>query len=193
MKRICVFCGGSVGRDARYREAAEELGRQLAGRGLGLVFGGGSVGLMGAVADATLAAGGRAIGVIPHGLAVREVAHRGLTELRVVSSMHERKAMMARLADAFVALPGGFGTLEELFEIVTWAQLGIHRKPIGLLNVAGYYDALVRLLDHAVAEGFVPAENRGLIVVASEPAPLLERLAAHQGPVVREWIGPDEA
>jgi uncharacterized protein (TIGR00730 family) len=193
LKRICVFCGGNVGRDPRYREAAEELGRQLVRRGLGLVFGGGSVGLMGAVADATLAAGGHVIGVIPHGLAVREVAHRGLTELRVVSSMHERKAMMARLADAFVALPGGFGTFEELFEIVTWAQLGIHRKPIGLLNVAGYYDGLIRLLDHAVAEGFVPAENRGLIVVAEEPAPLLERLAGHQGPIVREWIGPDEA
>ncbi len=193
MKRVCVFCGSSHGHDPRYRRAAEDLGRRLAEQGLGLVFGGGSVGLMGALADATLAGGGTAIGVIPHGLAAREIAHRGLTELRVVASMHERKAHMARLADAFIALPGGFGTLEELFEIVTWAQLGIHRKPIGLLNVAGYYDALIALLDHAVAEGFVSQENRGLVVVEREPAALLDRLATHQGPAVREWIGPDEA
>lgn len=193
MKRVCVFCGSSHGHDPRYRRAAEDLGRRLAERGLGLVFGGGSVGLMGALADATLAAGGNAIGVIPHGLAAREIAHRGLSELRVVSSMHERKAHMARLADAFIALPGGFGTLEELFEIVTWAQLGIHRKPIGLLNVAGYYDALIALLDQAVAEGFVSRENHGLVVVEQEPDALLDRLATHQGPPVREWIGPDEA
>jgi uncharacterized protein (TIGR00730 family) len=169
------------------------LGRALASRGLGLVFGGGSVGLMGALADATLGAGGTAIGVIPKGLAAREIAHRGLTELRVVSSMHERKAEMARLADGFVALPGGFGTLEELLEIVTWAQLGIHRKPIGLLNVTGYYDALIALVDRAVAEGFVSLENRGLFVVETEPHALLARLAAYERPPAREWMGPDES
>jgi len=193
LKRVCVFCGSSLGRDPSYRRAAEGLGRLLAESGVGLVFGGGSVGLMGALADATLAAGGTAIGVIPRGLAAREIAHRGLTELWVVSSMHERKAQMARLADAFIALPGGFGTLEELLEIVTWAQLGIHRKPIGLLNVAGYYDALVALVDRAAVDGFIPTENRALVVVEGEPRALLERLAAYERPPSREWIGPDES
>jgi hypothetical protein len=147
---------------------------------------------MGALADATLGAGGTAIGVIPRGLAAREIAHGGLTELRVVASMHERKAEMARLADAFVALPGGFGTLEELLEVVTWAQLGIHRKPIGLLNVAGYYDALIALVGRGVADGFIPTENSALVVVETEPRELLERLAAYERPPSREWMGPDE-
>ena len=193
MKRVCVFCGSSVGRDPRHREAAVALAEALVNRGLGIVFGGGSVGLMGVLADAVLAKGGEAIGVIPHGLAAREVAHRGLSDLRVVPSMHARKSRMADLSDAFLALPGGFGTFEELFEVVTWAQLGIHRKPIGLLNVAGYYDNLIRFLDHAVADGFVSAENRGLLLVADEPDALLDRLAAHRSPDRPEWITPGES
>jgi uncharacterized protein (TIGR00730 family) len=148
---------------------------------------------MGVLADAVLAAGGEALGVIPHGLVAREIAHRSLTEMRVVPSMHARKALMAELSDAFVALPGGFGTFEELLEMVTWAQLGIHRKPVGLLNVAGYYDPLIALVDHAVSEGFVSPPNRGLILVESEPGPLLERLSAHRGPAGPEWITPEEA
>ena len=148
---------------------------------------------MGVLADALLAAGGEALGVIPHGLVAREIAHRTLTEMRVVPSMHARKALMAELSDAFVALPGGFGTFEELLEMVTWAQLGIHRKPVGLLNVAGYYDSLIALVDHAVREGFVPPPNRRLILVDSEPGPLLEQLSAHRSPAGPEWITPGEA
>jgi uncharacterized protein (TIGR00730 family) len=193
LKRVCVFCGSRSGSDPRYREAAAALARELVGRRIGLVFGGGSVGLMGVVADAVRDGGGEAIGVIPHGLAAREVAHRGLADLRVVPSMHARKALMADLSDAFVALPGGFGTFEELFEVVTWAQLGIHRKPIGLLNVAGYYDDLVRFLDHAVAEGFVSAENRGLVRIDDRPGTLLDHLAEWRPPVGPEWITPEEA
>ena len=193
LPRICVFCGSSAGRDPRFRESAEGLARTLVARGQGLVFGGGSVGLMGVVADAVLEAGGEAIGVIPHGLAAREVAHRGLADLRVVSSMHARKALMAELADGFVALPGGYGTFEELFEMVTWAQLGIHRKPVGLLNVAGYFDHLARFLDRAVAEGFVTAANRGLVVVEDDPGRLLDRLNVHRLPAGPEWITSDEA
>jgi uncharacterized protein (TIGR00730 family) len=193
VRRVCVFCGSSPGRDTRYVAAARELARALVARGQGLVFGGGSVGLMGVLADALLAAGGQALGVIPHGLVAREIAHRSLTEMRVVPSMHARKALMAELSDAFVALPGGFGTFEELLEMVTWAQLGIHGKPIGLLNVAGYYDSLIALVDHAVREGFVPPGNRGLILVDGEPGPLLERLSAYQSPARPEWITPGEA
>ncbi len=193
MKRVCVFCGSSPGRDPRYRDAASRLARTLVARRLGLVFGGGSVGLMGVLADAVLGAGGEAIGVIPHGLAAREVAHRGLRDLRVVPSMHARKSLMAELSDAFLALPGGFGTFEELFEVITWAQLGIHRKPIGLLNAGGYYDGLIGFLDHAVAEGFVSVENRGLVQVADTPEALLDRLAAHRQGAGPEWITPEEA
>jgi uncharacterized protein (TIGR00730 family) len=193
VRRVCVFCGSSPGRDPRYVAAAREMALALVARGEGLVFGGGSVGLMGVLADALLAAGGEALGVIPHGLVAREIAHRSLTEMRVVPSMHARKALMAELSDAFVALPGGFGTFEELLEMVTWAQLGIHRKPIGLLNVAGYYDSLIALVDHAVREGFVPPGNRGLILVEGEPGPLLERLSAYQSPARPEWITPGEA
>jgi uncharacterized protein (TIGR00730 family) len=192
VNRVSVFCGSAKGADPRYRDAALALADALVARGLGLVFGGGSVGLMGVLADAVLARGGEAIGVIPHGLAAREVAHHGLTELRVVPSMHARKALMAELAGAFVALPGGYGTFEELFEVVTWAQLGIHRKPIGLLDVAGYYDSLIRFLDHAVAEGFVSAQNRRLVQVGDEPGALLDRLAAHRPPPAPEWITPNE-
>jgi uncharacterized protein (TIGR00730 family) len=193
VRRVCVFCGSSPGRDPRYVAAAREMALALVARGEGLVFGGGSVGLMGVLADALLAAGGEALGVIPHGLVAREIAHRSLTEMRVVPSMHARKALMAELSDAFIALPGGFGTFEELLEMVTWAQLGIHRKPIGLLNVAGYYDSLIALVDHAVREGFVPPGNRGLILVDGEPGPLLERLSAYQSPARPEWITPGEA
>jgi uncharacterized protein (TIGR00730 family) len=192
VKRVCVYCGSSEGRDPRYREAAVRVGRSLAQRGLGLVYGGGGIGLMRVVADAVMDHGGSVIGVIPHGLAAREVAHRGVTEMRVVPSMHARKALMAELADAFLTLPGGFGTFEELFESVTWAQLGIHKKPLGLLNVAGYFDHLVKFVDHAVAQGFVPAAGRSLFVVGDEPEALLDRLAAYEAPAGPAWITASE-
>ena len=192
MKRICVFCGASPGRDAAYREAAVAFGGLLARRGIGLVFGGGHVGLMGAVADAALAAGGEAIGVIPRGLEARELGHRGLTELRVVGSMHERKATMASLADGFVALPGGMGTLEEAAEALTWSQLGIHRKPVGLLDVAGYWSPLVAFLDHAVAEGFLRPDQRRLCLVEPAPEALLDRLAAWEPPDLPQWMSSEE-
>jgi uncharacterized protein (TIGR00730 family) len=192
VRRLCVFCGSSCGLDPRYRDAASGLGRLLADRGIGLVFGGGSIGLMGVVADAALATGGDVVGVIPHALAARELAHRGVADMRVVPSMHARKALMAELADGFVALPGGLGTFEELLEIATWGQLGIHRKPVGILNVAGYYGPLVALLDHAVREGFVSEENRRLISFAETPAALLDGLEAHRPPESPEWITPDE-
>jgi hypothetical protein len=193
VRRVCVFCGSSPGRDPRYAEAAAALAQGLSARGLGVVFGGGSVGLMGVLADHALAAGVPVTGVIPHGLAARELAHRGVADMRVVPTMHARKALMAELADGFVALPGGIGTFEELFEIVTWGQLGIHRKPVGVLNVGGYYDPLVALLDHAVAEGFVTAENRRLVTVDSSPERLLDRMAAHEPPPAPSWITPEEA
>jgi uncharacterized protein (TIGR00730 family) len=188
MKRICVFCGSSPGARPEYRDAARELGALLARRGIGLVFGGGSVGLMGVVADAVLEAGGEAVGVIPRGLEVREVDHRGLTRLHVVDSMHERKAMMERLSDGFVALPGGVGTLEELAEILTWSQLGIHAKPVGLLDVAGYFEHLGRFLDHAVAERFLRPEHRALLLADREPAALLDRMAGWSPPPVQKWL-----
>ncbi|MGE5127814.1 MAG: TIGR00730 family Rossman fold protein [Betaproteobacteria bacterium] len=193
MRRICVFCGSSRGTDPRHAEAAAALGRLLASRGIGLVFGGGAVGLMGVLADHALAAGGSVTGVIPHGLAARELAHRGVADMRVVSTMHARKALMASLADAFVALPGGMGTLDELFEVATWSQLGIHRKPVGVLNVGGYYDPLVVLLDHAAAAGFVTVEGRRLLVIDSDPLRLLDRLAAHEPPATPVWTTPPEA
>jgi len=188
MKRICVFCGSSAGRNPAYRDAAEALGRLLAREGIGLVYGGSSVGLMTAVADAALAAGGEVIGVIPHSLVAKEIAHPGLSALHVVGTMHERKALMAELADGFVALPGGMGTFDEFFEVVTWAQLGIHVKPCGLLNVGGYYDRLTAFLDHAVAEGFVKGEHREMIVVEERPEALLERFRAYRSPVVERWL-----
>ena len=154
MKCICVFCGSQTGNDQVYAQTTAELARAIVARGLGVVYGGGSIGLMGVLADATLASGGRIVGVIPQGLAEREIAHDGLSELRIVTSMHERKALMADLSDAFIALPGGYGTLHELCEAITWTQLGIHDKPIGLLNVNGYFDSLLALFDHAVASGF---------------------------------------
>jgi uncharacterized protein (TIGR00730 family) len=188
MKRICVFCGSNKGTDPRYVAAAHAVGRTLARRGLALVYGGGSVGLMGAVADATLEAGGEVIGVIPRALQLRELAHARLTTLHVVSSMHERKAKMAELADGFVALPGGMGTLEEFAEILTWAQLGLHARPSGLLDVGGYYAPLIQFFDRAVAEGFVRAEHRRMVMIADEPDALLELFAAYQPPAVEKWL-----
>lgn len=185
MKRICVFCGASPGNDPRYADAARALGRAIAARGLELVYGGGSVGLMGTVADAALSAGARVTGVIPQVLQIRELAHRGLSDLRVVGSMHERKALMAELSDGFVALPGGMGTLEELAEVLTWAQLGLHARPVGLLDVAGYYRPLVAFFDQAVAAGFLRPHHRAILLEAQAAEPLLDRLAAWRpsGPV----------
>src|SRR5213594_4143731 len=182
MRRICVFCGSAFGSRPAYRDAAKRFGSALATRGLGLVYGGGSVGLMGALADAALAEGGEVIGVIPGPLATRELAHPNLTEMRVVGSMHERKATMASLVDGFIALPGGLGTLEETLEILTWAQLGIHGKPVGALNVDGYWEGLRRLLGHAVEERFVRPEYAALLLFADTPADLLDRFAAWQAP-----------
>jgi uncharacterized protein (TIGR00730 family) len=183
VKRVCVFCGSAPGRQAIYADAARALGAELVRRGLGLVYGGGSVGLMGVVADAVLAAGGEAIGVLPRGLARKEFAHDGLTELHLVESMHERKALMASLADGFVALPGGLGTLEEVFEVLTWSQLGIHRKPVGLVDVRGYWRGLLTLLRHAVDEGFIRPEYAALLMVESTPEALLDRFLAWRPPV----------
>ncbi|HJV92927.1 MAG TPA: TIGR00730 family Rossman fold protein [Azonexus sp.] len=193
MKRICVFCGANAGHDARYRAAAETLGRLLAARGSELVYGGGNVGLMGAVADACLAAGGTVIGVIPEALLGKEVAgrhvdHRSLTRLEVVDSMHTRKARMAELADGFIALPGGFGTFEEFCEILTWGQLGFHVKPMGLLNVNGFYDPLLALFDHAVAEGFLREQNRAMALAETDIEKLLDAMAAYRPEPVSKWL-----
>ena len=192
MRNICVFCGSQSGTDLRYRQAAIELGGLLAQRGHGLVYGGGHVGLMGIIADAVLEAGGSVTGVIPRPMTERELAHETVTKLYVVSSMHERKALMASLSDAFIALPGGYGTLEELFEVIAWAQLGIHRKPIGLLNVAGYFDALLSLVDHMIGEGFIKTKHRGLFVTAERPQALLEALQRHHMPATRRWLTEEE-
>jgi len=178
LRRLCVFCGSKVGMDPRYRAAAVELGQLLAREGTGLVYGGGSIGLMGVLADAMLADGGEVIGVIPDSLATKELLHSGVTKMHVVASMHARKALMADLSDAFVAMPGGFGTFEEFFEVVTWSQLKLHRKLTGLLNVGGYYDPLLRLVDHAVQEGFIQPKHRNLLVIEERPEVLLSRLAA---------------
>jgi uncharacterized protein (TIGR00730 family) len=193
MTRVCVFCGSSAGARPAYAEAARSLAVELASRQIGLVYGGASVGLMGVLADTALAAGGEVIGVIPGPLGSREIAHTGLTDLRVVGSMHERKATMASLADGFISLPGGLGTLEETMEILTWAYLGIHRKPVGVLNVEGYYDALLRLLTHAMREGFIRPEYFGLLLFGETPAELLDRFAAWQPPALaRAWLAPSQ-
>ena len=186
--RVCVYAGSSAGRDPAYAEAAAELGRTLAGRGIGVVYGGAHVGLMGIVADTALAHGGEVIGVIPGDLVRREIAHQGLTELREVGSMHERKALMAELSDAFVALPGGAGTLEELIEVYTWSQLGLHDKPMGVLNVAGYYDGLAALLDHAVQEGFLREQHRAALLVAATPEALLAAFDGWAPARVAKWL-----
>ena len=192
MRRVCVYCGANRGRDPAYAEAARAMGRALAQRGIELVTGGGRVGLMGVVADAALEAGGSVVGVIPQALMKRELAHAELSELIVTASMHERKAKMAELADGFIAMPGGLGTYEELFEIWTWAQLGWHHKPCGLLNAAGFYDKLVAFLDGASDAQFLKPEHRAMLVVDADPDRLLDRFAAYTPPVVTKWIGADQ-
>lgn len=188
MQRLCVYCGSSSGGGAAYAAAATALGTTLGRRGIDLVYGGASVGLMGAVADAAIGAGSAVTGVIPRTLQERELAHPRVTELHVVDSMHRRKAMMAELSDAFVALPGGLGTLEELFEILTWVQLGFHAKPVGVLNVAGYYDGLLGFLDHAVDIGFIRAEHRQFLISDDDPARLLERLETSRPAPQPKWL-----
>jgi uncharacterized protein (TIGR00730 family) len=188
VKRICVFSGSSPGGDVAYRAAATDLGHRLAERGIELVYGGAQVGLMGTVADAALEGGGHVIGVIPQSLVDREIAHPAIGDLRVVESMHERKALMADLSDAFVALPGGVGTLEELFEVYTWNQLGLHAKPLGLFNVRGYYDGLARFLDHAVEERFVTRESRAMLLVSEHLDELIDGLDGWQAPRQPKWI-----
>jgi len=188
MKRVCVFAGSNSGRELEYRRTAEDLGRALANRRIDLVYGGARVGLMGVVADAALASAGRVLGVIPEALVAKEVAQEGLSELRVVSSMHERKAVMTELADGFIALPGGWGTLEEFFEVLTWGQLGLHRKPWGLLNARGYFDGLLSFVEHSIHEGFVRSEYRTMISVASSPGELIDLLNAYEPPAVEKWI-----
>lgn len=189
MKTVCVFCGSSMGQRPAYQRAAQAMGETLARRGLGLVYGGGNVGLMGTVADAALAAGGQVIGVIPKFLVAKEIAHTGLSKLHVMESMHDRKALMAELSDGFIALPGGYGTLEEFCEVLTWGQLGLHQKPNGLLNVEGYYDPLLKLFDDAVIEAFLKPELRQLILESSEPDQLLDLMASYRPQRVDKWIG----
>lgn len=192
MRRLCVFCGSSVGNQAAYAEAAAAMGALIAQRGMGLVYGGGNVGLMGIVATAALAHAGEVIGVIPQALADREIAHTGLSELRVVDSMHTRKAMMADLSDGFIAMPGGVGTFEEFFEVVTWTQLGLHRKPCGLLNVNAFYTPLAAFIDQAVSEGFIKPVHRASIVVDDNPERLLDTLGTIELPAVPKWIGRED-
>lgn len=192
IKNICVYCGSSPGRQDSYAEAARALAEALVSSGIGLVYGGASVGIMGVVADHVLQLGGRAVGVIPEALMRREVAHHHLTELHVTPSMHARKTLMAELSDGFIAMPGGIGTLEEIFEVWTWAQLGLHHKPCGLLNVQGYYDPLRTFLDHTVEEAFVKPGVRGMLMVESAPDALLERMLAYHPPHVKQWVEQDE-
>jgi len=188
MRRICVFLGSNAGRRPAYMDAAAALGALLAREGIGLVYGGASVGLMGVLANATLEAGGEVIGIIPQRLVEKEIAHRGLSDLRVVGSMHERKALMAELSDGFVALPGGIGTLEELFEVWTWAQLGSHGKPCAVLNVEGYYDRMLAFLDHIVDEGFMRGAHRDMLLVGRYPEQLLALMRDYRAPNVVKWI-----
>jgi uncharacterized protein (TIGR00730 family) len=192
IQSLCVFCGSNAGARPEYADAAQGLGRFAAERGINLVYGGGRVGLMGALADACLAAGGQVVGVIPQALASKELAHAGCTELHVVESMHERKALMTELSDAFVALPGGIGTFEELFEVWTWGQLGFHKKPCGLLNPAGFYDRLIEFLEHTRDEGFMQAEHLQMLARADDPATLLAALERYKPPDVRKWLRRDE-
>ena len=187
-----MFCGSRPGTRPEYAEAATAMGRALVEEGMGLVYGGGRVGLMGMVADAVMRAGGEVIGVIPEALMRREVGHGGVTELRVVGSMHERKALMADLSDGFVAMPGGYGSIEEFCEVITWSQLGIHPKPCGLLNVSGFYGPLLAMFDYAVAEGFVPPQHRTLVLEDTTPAGLIEKLRRFTPPVTEKWILPGE-
>jgi uncharacterized protein (TIGR00730 family) len=192
MRRICIFAGSNSGIRPEYRQAAHLLGRELVERGLGIVYGGASVGLMGIIADEVLARGGEVIGVLPKGLFVREVAHANLSELHEVGSMHERKALMADLADGFIALPGGYGTFDELFEITTWAQIGIHSRPIGLLNIAGYFTPLLALVTHATTEGFISPAHSQLLIHRDTPGELLDAFDAYQPPASRDkWTPPE--
>ena len=188
MKSICVFCGSSLGRNPDYEKAAVQLGVTIANRGIRLVYGGGNVGLMGVIADAALSAGGEVFGVIPKFLVSKELAHQALTQLDIVESMHDRKARMAELSDAFIALPGGYGTLEEFCEVLTWAQLGLHQKPHGLLNIAKYYDLLLQFFDQAMAEKLVRPEHRALVIEATEPEVLIDRLSAYEPQNIDKWI-----
>jgi uncharacterized protein (TIGR00730 family) len=190
--RLCVFCGSNSGRDPVYLEGAKQLGIALAENGIGLVYGGSSVGLMGAVADAALEAGGDVIGIIPRALWEKEVGHTGLKDLRVVDSMHQRKALMAELSDGFIAMPGGVGTLEELFEVWTWAQLGHHRKPCSLLNINGYYDQLGLFLNHMVNEAFVKPEHRTMLIVEKRIDTLLNAIRTYEPPQVSKWINAEQ-
>jgi uncharacterized protein (TIGR00730 family) len=187
-KRICVFCGSSPGARECYAAAAISLARHLAANSIGIVYGGGKVGLMGALADAALDAGGDVIGVIPQSLVEKELSHARISDMRVVGSMHERKALMAELSDAFIALPGGYGTFEEFCEVLTWTQLGLHRKPCGILNVEGYYDQLLGLFDHAVAEQFLKPVHRHMVISDSSPESLVKSLLEYQLPFVDKWI-----
>jgi uncharacterized protein (TIGR00730 family) len=188
MERICVYCASNDGARPEYLESARATGRLLAERGIAVVYGGGRTGLMGALADAALAAGGEVVGVMPHALVEREVAHHGLTSLQVVDTMHERKSMLAEMADAFIALPGGLGTLEELFETWTWAQLGVHRKPVALLDVSSYWKPLVQFMAHVEAEGFLRGTPQEWLVVDSDPTRLLDKLTTFEPPTVRRWL-----
>jgi uncharacterized protein (TIGR00730 family) len=188
LSSICVFCGSNAGADPAYLDSARTVGRELAQRGIRIVYGGGKVGMMGAVADAARDAGGEVVGIIPRQIFDLEIGHTGLDDLRVVGSMHERKALMAELADAFVALPGGIGTLEELFEVYTWAQLGIHAKPLGLLDVAGYFEPLAAFLDHAVAQRFLRAETRAMLAVADDFEALMAALTRWEPAPMHKWI-----
>ena len=192
MQSVCVFCGSSTGSNAAYTEAARSLGTTLAEANLRLVFGGGHVGLMGEISNAAIAAGGDVIGVIPKFLVERELAHEGLSDLRIVGSMHERKALMSDLSEAFIALPGGTGTLEEFFEVLTWAQLGEHKKPCGLLNVAGYYDPLLTVFDRMVEVGFLSESNRALLLVEGDPERLLKRFDHYEPPKIAKWVDRSE-
>lgn len=192
MRRVCVFCGSAVGARPDYALAAEALGREIAARGLGLVFGGGAVGLMGIVSRAVLAAGGAVTGIIPHGLMMREAGNRELTDLRVVASMHERKAMMAEMSDGFLVLPGGYGTLEEVVEALTWLQLGIHGKGVVFIDTLGYWQKQMAMLDHMVAEGLLRPEMRALALIAPDPVAALDTLAAFTPPPMPRWLLPGE-
>ncbi|MBA3953632.1 MAG: TIGR00730 family Rossman fold protein [Rubrobacter sp.] len=192
MEAVCVFCGSREGSRPAYAEAARSMGKEIARRGLGLVYGGGRVGLMGAVADAALEESGEVVGVITEALISKEIAHAGLAKLHVVGSMHERKLLMADLSDGFVTLPGGYGTLEEFFEVLSWAQLSIHEKPCGLLDVDGFWDPLSTLFDQAVTEGFVHPDHRSLVLMERDPRVLLERMERYTPPETRKWLGPRE-
>jgi uncharacterized protein (TIGR00730 family) len=192
MKRVCVFCGSSAGLNLIHQEAATRMGAAIARRGLGLVYGGGGIGLMKVLADAALGEGGEVIGVIPSSLIGKEAAHEGLADLRVVGSMHERKALMADLSDAFIALPGAYGTLDEFCEVLTWAQLGLHHKPCGLLNADGFYDRLIAHFDRLVAEEFLSPANRSLVIEARDPESLLDALDQYRSPIAEQWIDREE-